>query len=286
MRSRKLLMRLALIVFVIGGVIGVTMSGAASVVIAQTQKPLTNADVASMTKQGLDPSLIVKDIEGSSSDFDISPQALIDLKNAGVDKSVMDAMLSAQARKPVAAVEVVHGAATPSDPTRVGGAATTSGTGGAAADLSKPMCSDNGSCLLREGTQVPLKFLAEISSKTANEGDPVEFVLDDDLKVGDSIVVAKGAHALATVTNAKKAGMMGKGGELNVQIEYLIAGSNHVRMRGTKGRKGDNKTGATVALTILFGPVGLTTHGKNVEIAAGTPFAAYVDQDIWLGVAK
>jgi hypothetical protein len=272
MRSRKLLMRLALIVIVTGGVIGGAMSAAASGAFGQTQKRLTNADVTSMTKQGLDPSLIVKDIEGSSSDFDISPQALIDLKNAGVDKSVMDAMLSAQARKPVAAVEVVHGAASPSD--------------GAAADLGKPMCSDNGSCLLREGTQVPLKFLAELSSKTANEGDPVEFVLDDDLKVGDSVVVAKGAHALATVTNAKKAGMMGKGGELSVEIEYLIAGNNHVRMRGTKGREGDSKTGATVALTVLFGPIGLIKHGKNVDIAAGTPFVAYVDQNIWLALAK
>jgi hypothetical protein len=273
MKPRHLLMLLALSVFAISGAI----CGAASVAFGQTQKPLTNADVASMTKQGLDSSLIVKDIEGSSSDFDISPQALIDLKNAGVDKSVMDAMLSAQARKPVAAVEAVHGAATPSDAAR---------GGGPSADLSKPMCSDNGSCLLREGTQVPLKFLAELSSKTANEGDPVEFVLDDDLKVGDSIVVAKGAHALATVTSAKKAGMMGKGGELSVQIEYLIAGSNHVRMRGTKGREGDSKTGATVALTVLFGPIGLIKHGKNVDIAAGTPFAAYVDQDVWLALVR
>jgi len=256
-----------------------SVSAAASVAFGQTQKPLTNADVASMTKQGLDPSLIVKDIESNSSGFDISPQALIDLKNAGVDKSVMDAMLSAQARKPVAAVEVVHGAATASDPARGGG-------DGAAADLGKPMCSDNGSCLLREGTQVPLKFLAELSSKTANEGDPVEFVLDDDLKVGDSVVVAKGAHAVASVANAKKAGMMGKGGELSVQIEYLIAGNNHVRMRGAKGREGDSKTGATVALTVLFGPIGLIKHGKNVDIPAGTPFVAYVDQDIWLALAK
>lgn len=276
MKPRHLLIFLALSVFFISGAI----CGAASGAFGQTQKPLTNADVASMTKEGLDPSLIVKDIEGSSSDFDISPQALIDLKNAGVDKSVMDAMLSAQARKPVAAVEVVHGATTLSDPARGGGA------DGAAADLGKPMCSDNGSCLLREGTQVPLKFLAELSSKTANEGDPVEFVLDDDLKVGDSIVVAKGAHALASVTTAKKAGMMGKGGELSVQIEYLIAGNNHVRMRGTKGREGDSKTGATVALTVLFGPIGLIKHGKNVDIAAGTPFAAYVDQNIWLAPAK
>jgi hypothetical protein len=110
----------------------------------------------------------------------------------------------------------------------------------------------------------------------------VEFVLDEDLKVGDWVVVAKGAHALATVTTAKKAGMMGRPGDLAVQIQYLVVGSNRVHIRGTKGREGDSRTGAAVALTVLFGPIGLIKHGKNVEIPAGSPLTAYVDQDIWL----
>jgi hypothetical protein len=43
--------------------------------IAQTQKPITNADIVSMTKQSIDPTLIVKDIQSSGTDFDTSPQA-------------------------------------------------------------------------------------------------------------------------------------------------------------------------------------------------------------------
>jgi len=231
---------------------------------AQTQKPLTNADIVNMAKQGLDSGLIVKEIQSSGTSFDTTPQTLIDLKNAGVDNSVIDAMLSAQAQKPSAEVNAVRGSAV------------------AANNSSKPLCTANDGCLLKEGIEVPLKFATGISSKTANEGDPVEFVLDDDLKVGDSIVVAKGAHALATVTTAKKAGMMGRPGDLAVQIQYLTVGSNRVHIRGTKGREGDSKTGATVALTVLFGPIGLIKHGKNVEIPAGSPLTAYVDQDIWL----
>jgi hypothetical protein len=233
---------------------------------AQTQKPLTNADVISMTKQSIDPSLIVKDIQSSATDLDTSPQSLIDLKNAGVDKSVMDAMLTAQAAKPSAAVDAVR--------------AIPPGSG-TAADPNAPACGASG-CLLREGTQVALKFASELSSKTAHIGDTVEFQLDDDVKVGDSIVVAKGAHAVATVNDAKKSGMMGRPGELSVQIQYLLVGSNHVRIRGTQGREGDSKTGAAVALTVIFGPVGLIKHGKNVIIPAGTPLTAYVDQDVWL----
>jgi hypothetical protein len=79
---------------------------------------------------------------------------------------------------------------------------------------------------------------------------------------GDCIVVAKGAHAVATVNDAQKAGMMGRPGELSVQIQYLLVGGNHVRIRGTQGREGDSKTGATVALTVIFGPIGLIKHGR------------------------
>jgi hypothetical protein len=234
---------------------------AASSSFTQTQKPLTNADVINMTAQGFDATLIVKDIQSSSTDFDTSTQALINLKNAGVDKSVLEAMLAAQSAKPSGAVEAVRG--------------------GASTDPSQPVCGANNGCLLKEGVQVPLKFAADLNSKTAHEGDPVEFLLDEDLKVGTSIVVPKGSHAVATVTDAKKAGMMGRPGELSVQMQYLVAGSNHVHIRGTKGREGDSKTGATVALTVLFGPIGLIKHGKNVDIPAGTALTAYVDQDIW-----
>jgi hypothetical protein len=239
---------------------------------AQTQTPLTNADIVNLTKQGLDPGLIVKEVQSSGTNFNTTPQSLIDLKNAGVDNSVIDAMLSAQAQKPTVSVDAVRG--------------TTSGAGTMPTAASKPGCNANDGCLLKEGIEVPLKFASSISSKTANEGDPVEFVLDDDLKVGDSIVVSKGAHALATVTTAKKAGMMGRPGDLAVQIQYLVVGSNRVHIRGTKGREGDSKTGAAVALTVLFGPIGLIKHGKNVEIPAGSPFTAYVDQDIWLAPAQ
>jgi hypothetical protein len=240
---------------------------------AQSQKTLTNADIVEMTKQGFDSNLIVQEIQANDSDFDISPQALISLKNSGVTQSVMQAMVLAQAAKPPSA-------------SIVPGHATAPAANGAATDPTGPVCNTNSGCLLRDGTEATLKFAAGISSKTAHEGDPVEFLLDSDLKVGETVVVPKGAHAVATVSTAKKAGMMGKPGDLSVQLQYLIVGSNHVHLRGTKGQEGESKTGATVALTVVFGPVGLIKHGKDVDIPAGTPLTAYIDQDVWLPAVK
>ena len=250
-------------------VVGVVLAPLAN---AQTQKPLTNADIVNLSKQGLDASLIVKEIQASSTIFDLSPDALIQLKNDGVAEPVMEAMLNAQASKTTVSVETARGPTTPAD--------------GAANGPGKTPCNESGECLLREGTQVRLKFANDLNSKTAIQGDSVEFVLDEELKVGDTVVVAKGAHAVAVVSAAKKAGMMGKPGDLAVQLEYLNSGSSHIRLRGTQGKEGEGKVGTTVALTVLFGPIGLIKHGKNVDIPGGTPLVAYVDQDIWLAAAK
>jgi len=136
-----------------------------------------------------------------------------------------------------------------------------------------------GKLVLQEGTEVDLQFSQGLSSKTAEEGDPVELTLAQDVKVGDVVVARAGCAAVGEVTHAKKAGMMGKGGELNIRLDYLKVGGTRVMLRGSKGREGNDATGATVALTVLFGPIGLIKHGKNIEIKQGTPLKAYVDSD-------
>ena len=138
---------------------------------------------------------------------------------------------------------------------------------------------------LKEGTEVNLKFAQTLSSKTAVIGDPVELVLDEDLLVGSAVAARKGSRAVATITNAKKAGMMGRGGDLSLHLEYLKAGDTRVKLRGVQGRQGDDKTGATVGLVIAFGVIGFMKHGKQAEVKEGTPIKAFVDQDVELAPA-
>lgn len=139
-----------------------------------------------------------------------------------------------------------------------------------------------GRLTLKEGTEVKLKFLDALSSKTATEGDPVNLELDEPLKVGDVVVVKPGAKAVGEVTNAKKAGMMGRAGDLSIRLDHLVADDTRVKLRGSKGKEGEGKEGTAVALTVLFGPIGLIKHGKNVEVKPGTPLTAYVDEDVAL----
>lgn len=140
----------------------------------------------------------------------------------------------------------------------------------------------NGMYKLHDGDDVSLIFAQDLSSKTATEGDPITLTLSEDLKVGGVVVARTGSKAIGQITNAKKSGMMGKAGELNLRLEYLKVGDTKVHLRGTKGKEGESGTTGAVVLTVLFGPIGLIKHGKNVDIKQGASIKAFVSEDIAL----
>jgi hypothetical protein len=140
--------------------------------------------------------------------------------------------------------------------------------------------------ILKEGSDVHLKFAQSVSSKTSADGDSVSLILDEDLKLGDVVIAKAGSKAVGTITHAKRAGMIGKAGELNMRLEYIILPDGRLHIRGSKGKEGEGKEGTAIALTVLFGPIGLIKHGKEVEIKEGTPLPAYTDENYTLPVAK
>ncbi len=83
-------------------------------------------------------------------------------------------------------------------------------TSGLFAEIQAPATDSGNKLMLREGTDVPLTFAEDLSSKTAAEGDSVNFLLGEDLKVGDKIVARAGSKANGEITNAKKVGDDGK----------------------------------------------------------------------------
>src|SRR5215469_3948575 len=67
---------------------------ACSLIAQQGQKPLTNADVLQMVKAGLSESVVVATIKANPGNYDMSPDQLIALKNAGVTQAEMDAIVA------------------------------------------------------------------------------------------------------------------------------------------------------------------------------------------------
>ena len=64
--------------------------------------------------------------------------------------------------------------------------------------------------------------------------------------------------------------MMGRSGELSIRIESTqTVDSQKLKLRASKSGAGGDNMGSTVALTVLFGPLGLLKHGKEAKIKVG-----------------
>ncbi|MEO7674524.1 MAG: hypothetical protein ABIU09_10675 [Pyrinomonadaceae bacterium] len=88
---------------------------AISAATVNAQEAMTNAEVISLAKAGLNPSLIVGKIRTSKTNFDMSTDSLIALKKAGVSDEIVGAMLEAKSGRSISAAAPVNstGAASP-----------------------------------------------------------------------------------------------------------------------------------------------------------------------------
>lgn len=134
--------------------------------------------------------------------------------------------------------------------------------------------------VIPDGTEISAVTTDTISSKTAREDDPITFKVDEDVVINGAVVIARGTIIKGIVTNAKKSGYFGKGGQLNVRVESTTTvDGQKLKVRASKGKEGSDKTGATVALVVLFGPIGFLKKGKNAEIKEGTKIKVFTDEE-------
>lgn len=133
---------------------------------------------------------------------------------------------------------------------------------------------------LPDGTLLRLALLDNLSSATNNADDAVNLEVTEDVKVGDLVAIAKGSTARGHVVEAQPKRRMGRAGKLNFSVDFVKApdGSN-VRLRASSARQGEDKSGTVIVGTVLLGGLFLLMHGKDVNIAKGTQFNAYVDGD-------
>lgn len=136
-----------------------------------------------------------------------------------------------------------------------------------------------------EGTEFIAVFTEALSSKTSTEGDAVKLKVDEPVVLNGDTLIRSGAIVRGTLTEVKGAGFMGRGGKLNMRLESVtVADGQHAKVRSAKSKGGDEKTGQTVALTVLLGPLGLLRRGDDAEIKAGAPLHLFTDEPITLGV--
>jgi hypothetical protein len=157
-----------------------------------------------------------------------------------------------------------------------------------------PASSSAAPLILHDSTPIRLRLNRNLSSSESKTGDNVDFEVLDDLKIDDVLLVARGATAIATVTDAEHKKRMARGGKLDVNIDYVrLVNGDKVTLRAVKDVKGGGHTGAMtgamVATSLVFFPAApffLFMHGKDVTIPKGTEITAYADGEIKLERAK
>jgi len=133
-----------------------------------------------------------------------------------------------------------------------------------------------------EGLDMPMRLEEKLSSQTSTEGDRFQVSLAEDVKLPDGTVLKAGYRGVGEVTHARKNGMLGRAGELNVRLLYLKVGDEKLRLRATKGAEGRGNVANQIVGVVLIGVFAAVIKGHSVDLAKGTSIAAFADQDMML----
>lgn len=108
--------------------------------------------------------------------------------------------------------------------------------------------------ILRAGTSLRLATSGEVSSKTAEVGDKVPLVLDQDVKDGDNVVAARGTPVDAVLTVADPAGKHGLPGDLVFEVHAIDISGKTVQLSGREILEGAEGNVRRNSLDAVIGP--------------------------------
>lgn len=134
--------------------------------------------------------------------------------------------------------------------------------------------------LLRDGTEVRVRLLQPISSRSAEEGQAIAFETVEEVRVGGDVVVRRTAPAEGRIVRADSRHGFGRRGKLALAIDRVEAVDGSTVPLGTESSfRGDDRYSKAAVVTLLFGPFGILVKGQDVEIPAGTVLSGYVRGD-------
>ncbi len=122
------------------------------------------------------------------------------------------------------------------------------------------------------GTEVPLLLSKDVSSKTAQRGDAINFTVEKDVAVNGQVVIKQGAEAKGSVIYAEKGGSLGHSGKLAIQVESTITiDGQPLPLIAAKGGEGDSAG----RKTMIFSPVGAFIKGGDTIFKQGMQVTVY-----------
>ncbi len=133
---------------------------------------------------------------------------------------------------------------------------------------------------LPKDTVFKISLNEDISSKTNQIGDPVTFTVEEDVSVGDVLVLPKGSQGSGVVTKVSRPKSFGRSGALDVSFDQVFSVDDQV-IPTVLGPEAKEKlkmeaaaVGASAVGALALGPIGLVggffVKGKEVSLPAGS----------------
>ncbi len=139
-----------------------------------------------------------------------------------------------------------------------------------------------------DGTKLRVKLDQTISSASATEGQVVELIVTDALKIDDTVVIPEGARVTGTIVMAQEKRRMGRAGKLDFSVDRVRAiDGEWIPLRYSPSKRtGDShatRNGIiTAGVAVVFWPAApfvLLAKGKDVTINKGVIFDVFTDQN-------
>lgn len=120
----------------------------------------------------------------------------------------------------------------------------------------------------------------DVSSKTNEVGDPVTFTVEEDVMVGDVLVLPRGSQGSGVVTKVTRPKSFGRSGALDISFDQVFSVDDDA-IPTVLGPEAKEKlkmeaaaVGASTIGALALGPIGLVggffVKGKDVSLPAGT----------------
>jgi hypothetical protein len=132
-------------------------------------------------------------------------------------------------------------------------------------------------------TPVFVRIDAELSSKTSKNGDRFPIHVEENVRVGELVVIPAGSPGEGEVIHAARSGAGGKPGELLVTARFIRVGDQEIRLRSfALGARGRDRSNESLATSFVLGPFALAVVGGTIVIPGGTLGGAKTATEIQL----
>ncbi len=134
--------------------------------------------------------------------------------------------------------------------------------------------------VLPANTEIMLSMNEELNTKRNQQGDTFYMTVVHDAKVGDQVVIPKGARATGEITWRTGKGAFGKSGKMDIALRYVEVQGQRLPLVGTFRQEGEGNTVGTVAGVVVAGVFAAFITGKSGVIPRGRELAVHTKEEL------